>query len=221
MGFFADVADALNIVNEAALRVASYRFAAADLDAASDPTAVDDQHLVAYLSFYPALKKVLARQPWRSISKVGTLTYDNISDIAEYQYKYALPSDWIRPVGFWDGYNMVEPKDTLYSKWAVYGGYLYTNFPISSASYVYVPAFSGYVAATWNTFLASFPPALRECMVLQLACDICYPLKRDLNRQTNLFQQLEIAITMAHEQDSASRRARQKPDGGMVEARIY
>ncbi len=219
MGFFTDVPEALNMVNEAALRVASYHFSAVDLDAAVAPDQVDDQHMVAYLAFYPALRKVLARQPWRSIARVTTLDFE-ISNLLGYAYAYSLPADWIRPVGFWDGFHLIEPEDGLYSRWAVWGNVLYTGFPITAASYVYIPVFNGYNAADWTAFLQQMPPMLRECMVLQIAYDICYTIKRDLNRKKDLYTELEIALTMAHEQDAASRQCRISPPGNMVRVRF-
>ena len=156
---------------------------------------------IAY-SLYPLLRDgLLSAYPWSFAKAQKTLPRLANVPVADYQYAYLLPNDFLRVISAGSGsrgrgieYRILENR-------------LHTDAPDVTISYIFRPHES------------LFPAYFCELLIARLASEFCLPLTESTTRSEYLqktFQELEKRARLTDAQQSTPQRFE---DFSLVEAR--
>ncbi len=134
---------------------------------------------------YPALRDaVLSSFPWNFATRQVGLTRLSTAPLADYQYAYQLPNDFLRALsagisGRGRGINYRINKEELH-----------TDAAEVLLTYIFKPDES------------NFPPYFDALLMARLAAEFCLPLTENVSRAEALSKQAEIEFTRARQIDS-------------------
>ncbi|MBC7907417.1 MAG: hypothetical protein H7Y60_11825 [Rhodospirillaceae bacterium] len=144
-------------------------------------------------NLYPSLRDaLLSSHPWNFA--VGQVTLPQLvsSPVADYQYAYQLPTDFLRALSAGEGergrglrYRIAESR-------------LHTDAPEVVLTYIFRPDESG------------FPPFFDQVLITRLAAEFCIPLTESTSRAQFLYGQADDEFRRAKLID-----AQQQTSGGI------
>ena len=134
---------------------------------------------------YPMVRdSLLSSYPWSFAVGQIKLNKLNITPIADYQYAYALPNDFLRVVSAGFG---VKGSGAEYR---IFENRLHTNASEVNLTYIFRP------------MEENFPAFFYEALVSKLAAELCLPLTENAAATQELQRQAEKVVTNARLVDS-------------------
>ena len=139
---------------------------------------------IAGLLYAPIRDAILSSHPWSFATGQVVLTRLSISPVADYQYAYQLPNDFLRAIsagigGRGRGIN-----------YRITGNQLHTDASDILLTYIYRPDET------------AFPPYFDGLLMTRLAAEFCLPLTENVSRSEALARQAEQEFTRARQIDS-------------------
>lgn len=137
------------------------RLGAAPITSFNDDTAESE---ISGALYAPIRDAVLSSYPWTFASGQVELTRLSETPVADYQYAYALPLDFLRAVSAGDG-NKGRGLNYRIAR-----GQLHTNAPRVVLSYIFRPEEE------------EFPPFFDIAMIARLSSEFCIPITESTSR---------------------------------------
>lgn len=154
---------------------------------------------------YPKVRDDLLRShTWNFARKWSSLATTGTTPVAEFDYEFTLPSDFIRVVRVSD--NDAGVGDLVYD---IYQGKLYADSNTVYLLYVYK-----------ETDPNLMPPDFREALAWALAYDISYPMTDSNNVRETLERGMRRAIARAKTVDAQENYPDPIPAGSWVSGRF-
>lgn len=141
--------------------------------------------------YYPvSLGECLMLNTWNFATKSASLSQSIPNPIFDWNYSYALPTDFARITKF----NSFGPNDPI-SNYEIQGQNLLTDEDHASIVYIFN-----------NPDPSTFTPSFVSILTLKLASDLAKPLAGSLELKNQLLQQFETSISEAGRIDANSTR---------------
>ncbi len=157
---------------------------------------------IAY-SLYPLIRdSLLSSYPWSFAKAQKTLPRLNDVPVADYQYAYLLPNDFLRVISAGNG------RRGRGIEYRIYENRLHTNSENVSLSYIFRPHES------------TFPAFFCEALIAKLAAEFCLPLTESTTRAELLEKLAEETINKARLVDAQQGTPRTMEDYSLMEARL-
>lgn len=130
---------------------------------------------------YPQIRdEVLREHFWNFAIKQATLQQSTLGPEFEFDYKYALPSDYIR----------IYRLKNRQNRYKVKGRFIHTNLSSLLAEYV-----------SRETDTTKFDPMFVTCLVLRLAAELAYPIAGSSDRAEVILKEYESFLKKAKRAD--------------------
>mgnify|MGYP003137528958 FL=1 len=171
----------IEICNHALLKVGADTIASLDVSQATDDGVIFSAKLCNIL-FDQALVETLRLYPWNSATKRTQLTRLAETPAFKYQFKYALPIDFVRVINL---YASTEAYDDT-TEWSVESGEVLTD---------YEEAYLKYVAKPEDVSILD--PLAQQAVICSLAMKLAVPMHLDEKLKNNLLTELQTIILPA------------------------
>lgn len=197
-----------DIANSALTRLG----AEAILDIA-DPSKVNARTLARQ---YPiARDRLLADYRWQFAMKRDSLAADADAPKWGYDYRFLLPTDFLRidQVGdSYAGYDASDYRDGDTADWAVESGYILTNLS--------APLNIRYIRRVPDSEAASYAPHFADALGIRLALDCCEKITQATSKKESLRADLKEVMIAAVRVGAVQKPPQQLPDDTWVLGRL-
>lgn len=139
---------------------------------------------IAGLLYAPVRDAVLSSHPWSFATGQLALTPLSVQPLADYQYAYQLPNDFLRAISAGIG---GRGRGVNYR---ITGNQLHTDASGILLTYIYRPDET------------AFPPYFDGLLMTRLAAEFCLPLTENVSRSEALARQADQEFTRARQIDS-------------------
>lgn len=157
---------------------------------------------IAY-SLYPMVRDaLLSSYPWSFAKAQKTLPRLSNVPVADYQYAYLLPNDFLRVISAGSG---MRSRGIEYR---VYENRLHTNSPTVILNYIFRP------------YESTFPAFFCEALIARLAAEFCLPLTESTSRAEMLGKLADDITTRARLIDAQQASPRTFEDFSLMEVRL-
>ena len=134
---------------------------------------------------YPLVRDaLLSSYPWNFAVCQKKLNRLNVVPIADFQYAYALPNDFLRVISAGNGTRGAGIE------YRILENHIHTNSTEALLTYIFRPE------------EANFPPFFYEALVAKLAAEMCLPLTENTAMAQELLKRAESIIASARLTDS-------------------
>jgi|TARA_R100000482_G_C5128429_1_gene150229 hypothetical protein len=171
----------IEICNHALLKVGADTIASLDVSQATDDGVIFSAKLCNIL-FDQALVETLRSYNWNSATKRVQLTRLAEAPAFKYQYKYALPIDYVRLINL---YASTEAYDDT-TEWSIESGEVLTDYDAAYLKYVAKPE-----------DVSVLDPLAQQAVICNLAMKLAVPMHLDEKLKNNLLTELQTIILPA------------------------
>ena len=171
----------IDICNHALLKVGADTIASLDTAQATEDAVIFSAKLCNVL-FDQALHETLRMYPWNSATKRTQLSRLTEAPAFKYQYKYALPIDFIRVINL---YSSTEGYDDG-TEWSIESGEVLTNYDAAYLKYIAKPQ-----------DVSMLDPLAQQAVICNLAMKLAVPMQLDEKLKNNLLTELQTIILPA------------------------
>lgn len=187
--------NSIDICNRALIRLgADY------ISSFTDATAEAEVARALYASVRDHL---LSSYPWSFATTQKTLAKLATPPIADYQYSYHLPNDFLRALSV----GTIGSQKSLGEYYKIRGRQLQTNSPSCLLSYIYRPE------------EGALPAFFLETLIAKLAAEFCLPLTESTSRTEFLIKRAEESLKSARLTDAQQQSPYQFEDYTLIEVR--
>jgi hypothetical protein len=171
----------IDICNHALLKVGADTIASLDTSQATENPVIYSAKL-CNIFFDQALLETLRMYPWNSATKRTQLTRLSEAPAFKYDFKYALPIDFVRVINL---YSSTEGYDDG-TEWSIESGEVLTNYDAAYLKYVAKPE-----------DVSLLDPLAAQAVICNLAIKLSVPLQLDQTIKNNLVTELQTIILPA------------------------
>lgn len=171
----------IDICNHALLKVGADTIASLDTSQATENPVIYSAKL-CNIFFDQALLETLRMYPWNSATKRTQLTRLAEAPAFKYDFKYALPIDFVRVINL---YSSTEGYDDG-TEWSIESGEVLTNYDAAYLKYVAKPE-----------DVSLLDPLAAQAVICNLAIKLSVPLQLDQTIKNNLVTELQTIILPA------------------------
>lgn len=157
------------------------RIGAAPITSFADGTAESE---IAGALFRPMCDALLSAYGWSFATGQANLTQLVTPPVADYQYAYQLPTDFLRALSLGSG---TRGRGATYR---IAAGAIHTNESAVTLTYIFRPEEE------------SFPPYFDQALITRLAAEFCIPVTESTSRAEALFRLAEQEFQRARQIDA-------------------
>ena len=171
----------IEICNHALLKVGADTIASLDVSQATDDGVIFSAKLCNIL-FDQALVETLRSYNWNSATKRVQLTRLAEAPAFKYDFKYALPIDFVRVINLYDSKEGYDDG----TEWSIESGEILTNYDAAYLKYVAKPE-----------DVVVLDPLAQQAVICALAIKLAVPMQLDEKLKNNLLTELQTIILPA------------------------